>query len=167
MAYAHGINSDGELLSSAYVHKDNSDPCYSVDFTDSPSLTRQEFAAECDINTLMSQYEKTGVINHFNSGEPQYVDFTEIPDLQNSLHVLADATAAFMSLPATVRRDFNNDPTQFLEFASDPKNLDKMREYGLAPPAPPVQEEKIQKVEIVSPEGKKPEEKPKDQSVTK
>ncbi|QCQ84690.1 internal scaffolding protein [Blackfly microvirus SF02] len=150
MAYAQGINVDGELLSSMYVHKDNADPAFNLDCSDLPSLTRQEFAAECDINTLMAQYEKTGVINHFTTGEPQYYDFDQVPDLQNSLHILKEATTAFMSLPAHVRKEFDNDPTQFVEFASDPKNLDKMREYGLAAPAkvdPPPQ-----KVEIVNKE---------------
>ncbi|QCQ84707.1 internal scaffolding protein [Blackfly microvirus SF02] len=150
MAYAQGINADGELLSSAYVHKDNADPAFNLDCSCEPSLTRQEFAAECDINTLMAQYEKTGVINHFNNGEPRYYDFEEMPDLQNSLHILAEATTAFMSLPAHVRKEFDNDPTKFIEFASDPKNLEKMREYGLAAPAP--EPEKPQKVEIVNPE---------------
>lgn len=149
MAYQQGLNANGELLSSAYVHKDNSDPRFSLDCSNLPSLTRQEFAAECDINTLMAKYEKTGVINHFNPGKPQYVDFEAVPDLQNSLHILADATAAFNNLPATVRRDFDNDPAQFLEFATDPKNLAKMREYGLAAPEP--EPEKVQKVEIINP----------------
>lgn len=149
MAYQHGTNADGELLSSAYVHKDHDNPDFSVDFTDTVSLTRQEFAQECDINNLMSQYEKTGVINHFNRGEPQYVDFTAVPDLQESLHILGEATVAFNSLPAVVRKEFDNDPTKFLEFASNPDNIDKMREYGLAAPKPIPEPEKIQKVEIV------------------
>ncbi|QCQ84684.1 internal scaffolding protein [Blackfly microvirus SF02] len=156
MAYAHGINADGELLSSAYVHKDRDNPDFNLDCSDLPSLTRQEFADDCDINNLMAQYEKTGVINHFNNGEPRYYDFEEMPDLQNSLHILKDATTAFMSLPAHVRKEFDNDPTQFIEFASDPKNLDKMREYGLAAPAPV--ETPPQKVEITNLDGleKKP-----------
>lgn len=149
MPLAHGYNSDGELLSSAYVIKDNADPSFSLDCSDLPSLTRQEFAAECDINTLMAQYEKTGVINHFNRGAPQYVDFEAVPDLQTALHTLHEATAAFNNLPAIVRKEFDNDPVQFIEFATDPKNLDKMREYGLAAPLPPP--ERIQKVEITNP----------------
>lgn len=137
MPLGQGYNSDGEPLSSAYVEKDNSDPRFNLDCSDYPSLTRQEFADDCDINKLMERYEKTGVINHFNRGEPQYVDLTELPpDFQTALAILSDATAAFMQLPAHVRKEFDNDPNLFVEFASDPKNIDKMREYGLAPPAP-------------------------------
>lgn len=162
MAYQQGCNVDGELLSSAYVHKDNSDPSFSLDCSVEPSLTRQEFAAECDINTLMAQYEKTGVINHFNSGTPQYFDFEDMPDLQQSLEIMRDATAAFMQLPAIVRKEFDNDPAEFVKFATDEKNADKLREWGLM--APPPEPEKVQKVEIMNPPSA---DKPADQSVTK
>lgn len=146
---AQGYNSNGELLSSAFVKKDDTDPCILVDCSDLPSLTRQEFAEDCDINTLMDRYETTGVITHFNNGVPQYLDLTDVPDLRMSLDILAEANAAFMRLPAKVRAEFDNDPTAFVDFASDPKNIDKMREYGLAPmpEAPPAP----QKVEIVNP----------------
>lgn len=96
--------------------------------------TRQEFAEDCDINVIMSRYEKTGVINHFSPRSLDYVDFSEIPDnLQDALQMLEDAKASFMTLPASVRTTFDNDPLRFVAFASDPKNLDKMREWGLAP----------------------------------
>ncbi|QCQ84940.1 internal scaffolding protein [Blackfly microvirus SF02] len=128
-----GLNSDGEELGSVYVQHDP------VDFVpEGPSLTRQEFADECDINVLMAQYEKTGVINHFNRSEPQYLDLTDMPDdLQGTLQLVQDAEAAFMRLPAGVRKEFDNDPIGFVQFASDPSNLDQLREWGLAAPAEP------------------------------
>lgn len=102
-----------------------------------PSLTRQEFADECDINILMARYERTGAMPPLNQGVAQYIDLTTIPsDYQTALTMLADAETAFMSLPATVRREFNNDPREFVEFASDPENLPQMQTWGLAPPTP-------------------------------
>lgn len=103
---------------------------------DEPSLTRQEFAEECDINVIMSRYEKTGVISHVSQREPLYLDLTGIPDFRTAMDMMNDAEKAFLSLPAQVRKDFDNDARNFVDFASDPANLDKMREYGLAPPAP-------------------------------
>lgn len=100
-----------------------------------PSLTRQEFAEECDINTIMARYEKTGVISHVSNAQPRYVDFGAAPDFHSAMNMLVEAEAAFMSLPATVRRTFENDPVQFVEFAQNPDNLDQMRKWGLAPPA--------------------------------
>lgn len=101
------------------------------------SMTRQEFADECDINVIMAQYDRTGVISHVNQREPVYFDFTEVPDFRSAMDMMIEADKAFMSLPANVRRDFDNDAKQFVDFASDSANLDKMREWGLAPPKPP------------------------------
>lgn len=99
-----------------------------------PSLTRQEFADECDINTLMERYEKSGVISHVNRAQPVYMDMTVMPDLREALDLMRDATLAFNSLPAKVRREFDNDPQQFVDYAQNPDNIERMREWGLAPP---------------------------------
>lgn len=127
-----GYNSDGEVMSSMYVGHDVDEFAYKDDL---PSMTRSEFQDDCDINLLMARYEKTGVISHVNKREPMYLDLSEVPDLQRSMQILADAEAAFMSLPAKVRAEFDNDAMRFVEFASDPENVDQMREWGLAEPA--------------------------------
>lgn len=98
------------------------------------SLTRQEFADECDINILMARYEKAGVFPAPQVA-PQYLDLTDLPsDLMSYMDVMEQAELAFMSLPAVVRREFENDKVRFVEFAADPGNLDQMRAWGLAPP---------------------------------
>lgn len=104
-----------------------------------PSLTRQEFAEECDINSIMEKYEKGGAISHVNRHEPVYLDTTLYPGLQASMDLFRQAATEFNALPAKVRREFDNDPQKFVDFASDPENLPRMREWGLAPPeaAPP------------------------------
>lgn len=107
-------------------------------FDPTPSLTRQEFMDECDINLLLARYEKHGTsINGLsNNLPPMYLDFTELPDsLLGYMEFMDKAQDAFMTLPATVRREFDNNAHLFCDFASDPGNLDQMREWGLAPPA--------------------------------
>lgn len=46
-------------------------------YNDEPSLTRQSFAEECDINNIVGTYTETGMINHIPRHEPQY---GEAPD---------------------------------------------------------------------------------------
>lgn len=138
-----------EQESSMYVEKDNADPRFSLDCSDLPSLTRQEFAAECDINNLMLQFEKTGILPTLNNGEPKYLDVSDVPDLMLAHAILNEATTSFMALPATIRRDFDNDPVKFISFAENPDNIEKLREWKLAPPAP--QEPPPQRVEVVNP----------------
>lgn len=102
-----------------------------------PSMTRQEFAEECDINAIMRRYETTGVLPA-NVATPLYVDWSSIPDdLMGALEASREAEAAFMTLPAVVRKQFENNAVAFADFASDPANLDQVRAWGLAPPADP------------------------------
>lgn len=102
-----------------------------------PSMTRQEFKDECDINTIMSRYDQYLADPMRSMREPVYYDFTEMPQtLMETMAVLQTGEAAFMSLPAQVRRTFDNDPVAFVEYASDPANLDQMRLWGLAPEKP-------------------------------
>lgn len=144
-----GCNSDGEPLSSMYVDRSTlPDPSFGLDCSNLPSLTRQEFAADADINTIMAQYEKTGVISHVNNTPPQYLDLSDTPDLQTAITIMRDAETAFMSLPAVVRATFDNNSIKFIDFAQNPANIEKMREWGLAPPPPAPPEP--QKVEIVN-----------------
>ncbi|UDN67758.1 internal scaffolding protein [robinz microvirus RP_110] len=102
--------------------------------TEGESRTRQEFAAECDINTIMERYEATGIISHVDQRQPMYLDVSNVPDLQSALRVLDTATESFMSLPARVRLEFENDVHKFVAFAENGENLGRMREWGLAPP---------------------------------
>lgn len=120
-------------------------------FTEGPSLTRQEFMAECDINTIMAQYDAVLSDPMRSVREPQYVDMMSMPDtLMGAMAILNEARDAFFRLPAVVRRDFDNDPAQWADFASDPANVDKMREWGLAP-LPKAPDAPI-RVEVTNPE---------------
>lgn len=107
-----------------------------------PSLTRQEFADECDINTIMARYDAHLADPMRSVREPRYYDFTEMPDtLMGTMAILNEAQEAFMRLPAQIRKEFDNDPAAFLDFASNPdkENQEMLREWGLCEPekAPP------------------------------
>ncbi|UDN67721.1 internal scaffolding protein [robinz microvirus RP_103] len=113
-----------------------------VVYNTEPSLTRQEFAEECDINTLMKRYDShvIGGPGNLSAKEPLYFDFADLPqDLMGYLRFMDDAESSFMSLPAVVRKEFDNSAMEFIGFASDPSNLEQMRSWGLAPPAKPAE----------------------------
>lgn len=139
-----GHNANGELLSAAYVEHA---PVMFSD--DTPSMTRQEFAAECDINVLMASYEKNAVLPPTNGKDPQYFDASNVPDFREALDIAREAQEAFMRVPAATRKELDNDVHQFVEYAADPANLEQMRKWGLAEP------EKVadgpMKVEVVNP----------------
>lgn len=108
-----------------------------------PSMTKQSFLKECDINNILKEYRVTGQIRHMsaNAAAGAYQDLPEPMDFQESIHTMQAADAAFSSLPSAVRKRFGNDPGEFLAFMADPANQDELIKMGLAkdtrPPAPP------------------------------
>lgn len=98
-------------------------------------MTKQEFKKQCDINTIMLKHQKTGVINHFNRYEGDYKDLSAPVSFHEAMNIVIRAEDAFNSLPSTVRKKFSNDPQEFLDFVSDPSNIEEMRELGLASPS--------------------------------
>lgn len=104
------------------------------------SMVQQQFAEETNINNIMAKYQKTGLLTHVARYAGTYGDFSGVPDYKEGLERIMAAEDMFMSLPATIRDRFNNDPANFIEFATDASNIDEMRKLGLAPEAPPVVE---------------------------
>lgn len=107
-----------------------------------PSMTKQEFQRECDINNIIKHFSVTGMFNHVNANASQgaYSELPDAVDFQDSLHLIKEAETAFLSLPAKVRDRFGQDPSQFLAFMADPENVDEIRKLGLAKPVPPPSE---------------------------
>lgn len=100
------------------------------------SMAQQQFKDECDINKIMAKYQKSGLVTHVAQYQGRYDDFTVLPDFKTALDTMNEAQAMFLTIPSDIRAQFENDPGKFVEFATDPKNLDQMRDLGLAPPAP-------------------------------
>ena len=113
----------------------SSHPRFQLDFPD-PSRTKQSSQDECDINVLMKKYERDQILPHFNQHQGQYGDFLGIPDYQDALNQIQAASDAFDSLPASVRKRFQNDPGEFIDFAQNPENHDELVKMGLANPKP-------------------------------
>lgn len=109
----------------------------SVSFTDEhgealPSMTEQHHKNDCDINTILKRYDKTGLITHVNNMQATYGDFTEVNEYQESLNLVMAAQQSFADLPSNIRKRFSNDPGEFMEFITDPKNSEEMIKLGLA-----------------------------------
>lgn len=103
-----------------------------------PSLTKQSFRDECNINKIIARYKQTNVISHQSVRKPIWGEDATLAakSYEQAFDIVQQAQDAFASLPAKVRREFGNDPSAFCDFAVDPANLEQMRAWGLAPPAP-------------------------------
>lgn len=104
------------------------------------TMTQQQFKDDCDVNSILEKYRKTGSISHLNNNQPQYADFSGYQDFQSSLHMVIEAQAKFDALPAHVRQRFGNDPAMLVDFLSNSENSDEAIKLGLkVAPAPQAQ----------------------------
>jgi len=96
-----------------------------------PTMAKQEFKKECDINEIIKRFRDTGVIEHVKNIQGTFGDFTNAMDYQSSLNKVLEAQAEFNQLPAKVRGRFQNDPAKLVAFVNDPKNRREAAYLGL------------------------------------
>lgn len=100
-----------------------------------PSRTKQSFKAECDINTIIARFLRTGILDYAEKHEAQYGDATGV-DFTQAMQTVAKAQSMFNDLPSALRNRFKNEPALFLDFIHDDKNRDEARKLGLLKPEP-------------------------------
>lgn len=98
--------------------------------TTKPTLAKQSFKDESDINNIMARYVRNGQIPTVNPNKPTYgfapeYDFKEAMDLVNNM------TSNFDEMPEQIKAQFGYSPAKFLEFVENPENASKMADMGL------------------------------------
>lgn len=116
------------------------------------SKTKQSMAADCDINNIMKTFKTTGRLPDMINSNPQYGNFANVQDFQESLETVKIAEEQFAGLNSQLRSRFDNDPAKFLDFCNQPQSSEELIKLGLikkpdtppkAPvPKPPKKEEK-------------------------
>lgn len=96
-----------------------------------PSRTKQSDMERCDLRYQLARFQKTGLMGNLRSDEPLYGDFSEVDDLITAQNRLVDLEEQFMSMPAALRKKFDNDPLQMLEWLQKEENFDEAVKYGL------------------------------------
>lgn len=104
------------------------------------SKVQEQFADACQTDTIIRKYNMMGVNPFIAAGGSQYLDTTQIPDFICAQNAQVKVKEYFEGLPSDVRLEFNNDPMQFAEVVSDPRNADYLREIGVLAPLPAEQE---------------------------
>jgi len=113
-----------------------------------PSLAQQHYKDETDINTILRQFNVTGLLPQ-SPLSPRYGDFTGISDYQSALNAVIAAEDGFMTLPADIRVQFGNDPEQLINFLDNPDNKEQAIKLGLVDAKVIENEQKIE-AEIAS-----------------
>lgn len=93
-------------------------------------LTEQSHKNETDMNYILRDYQRTGLIKHAKEHEGRYDDVS-VQDFQEAMFLVTQAQSMFDSLPANIRKRFGNDPSAFLEFTQNPENAPEMTRMGI------------------------------------
>jgi len=96
------------------------------------SKAQQSQADEADINVIVKRFGVGGLLPQV-SRLPEYGDFdVGITDFHEAMNVVRAAGEDFARQPADIRRRFENDPGQYVDFLMDPANIDEAIKLGLA-----------------------------------
>jgi len=97
---------------------------------------QQNFKDECDINVMLKKF---GIGYELPQGlrAPMSGDFTGIRDFHQAMNAINQARETFEELPANIRARFQNDPGQFVDFATNNENRKQLEEWGMTIPKPP------------------------------
>lgn len=104
------------------------------------SRVQEQFADACQTDTIIRKYNMMGVNPFIAQGQSQYLDTTQIPSFVVAQNAQVKVKEFFEGLPSDIRLEFNNDPMQFAEVVSDPRNAEYLREIGVLAPLPAEQE---------------------------
>lgn len=102
------------------------------EFRRKPTKTKQADKDSCDINKILSRFEKTGQLPAMIAKEPRWGDFATVPDFMEAHELVQKAHEQFEALDSSVRKRFHHDPMEMLAFCQDPANADEMVRLGLA-----------------------------------
>lgn len=91
---------------------------------------QQQFSKDCDVNEIMRKYAVTGELPQPNVA-PVYGDFSELGQYYETWNKIASANSAFHGLPKDIRRRFNNDPRELIQFMDNPDNRQAAESLGL------------------------------------
>jgi len=110
----------------------------------------QSMKNACDINIIMLQYAKTGMLPHFPKKTEQYIDNTQFPPFLEAFETVQKARDLFYELPAPIRLLMSNDPSQLDMFIADPNNQPILLQYGVMTPKKPKAEPETTLKDVVA-----------------
>ena len=98
-----------------------------------PSLTQQSEKDSTDINLIVKRYCECGICPSCEIRQPLSEDMLSIQSdtFQDVMQRQAQLTNAFNELPAHVRKKFDYNPLNMLEFVENPNNKEECVKLGL------------------------------------
>lgn len=95
------------------------------------SMTDQSDKNYLDINNIMKNYAKTGLLPQFKEKVAHYIDATVLPSYMEAHKQIQDAKELFQQIPSPIRKLMDNNPENLEKFLKDPNNKDILLKYGV------------------------------------
>lgn len=119
------------LESGKYIFRKTNGRRKVVTVNNDPSKTDQQYKEDCDTNTILNKFMRTGQITHLAKRQGTFQDVSEIQDLSETLMIVKRAEQDFLQYPSKIRKKFNNSVTQMAEWLQDPDNNEEAVKLGL------------------------------------
>jgi hypothetical protein len=104
-------------------------PLREVHLVTGEGMTEQAHKDQCDMNYILRNYQKTGLITHAKKYEGQYDDVS-VQDFNEAMLIVDKATNMYAELPSNIRERFNG-PVEFINFVNNPNNANEMVTLGI------------------------------------
>jgi len=95
-----------------------------------PSVTKQSYAEALNIDNIIRRLGQAP-IQAAQDFEAIYGEF-DSTDLHDCMDKVNNANRLFAEVPSNIRGQFENNPGLYIDFVTNPDNLEKVREMGLA-----------------------------------
>lgn len=145
-------------MEKAVNRKRQRNPVY---FPPEENATEQRFEGVTNINEIMDRV-LSGRLVPVTVLDPQAALIDDRMDFQQKLNIITKARQEFDLLPAKVKKRFNQDPGELVEFLKDEENRKEAESLGLVLKKKPV-EPKEQTVKETKTEGNSAKAKPKEE----
>lgn len=93
------------------------------------SLTKQAPYESTLVRNIIQRMIDSG--DDFKLPEQAHIDCTQLPNFQNMMSTITHLEQGFEFLPARIRANFGNDPSQYAAYLADPANHEDAVNNGL------------------------------------
>jgi len=105
--------------------------------------TEQHHKDEVNINNIVKRHgheliAKTAALQQFKYDDVVGNDF------QETMNIIIKAQDSFQSVPSDIRKQFNNNPAEFMDYIHNPENKEQLVAWGMMEP-----EQEIQPMHVI------------------
>ena len=93
-------------------------------------FTEQHHKDTCDVNNIIKQYDRDGLISHTSKFEAKFGDLSGL-DFKAMQDKVIEAVNMFGELPSEIRNRFDNSPAELIRFMDNADNRDEPIKLGL------------------------------------